>query len=59
VQKQAGVRPPQEVGQHGLGLARAALDVDRLEDGDDVLEEELGVGAAAEGLCLLLLLFVF
>jgi hypothetical protein len=59
VQEQAGVLPPQEVGQHGLGLAGAALDVDRLEDGDDVLEEELGVGAAAEGLCLLLLLFVF
>jgi hypothetical protein len=36
VQEQPRVRPPQEVGQHRLGLARAALQVDCLEDGDDV-----------------------
>jgi hypothetical protein len=36
MQKQPRVLPPQKIGQHRLGLARAALQVDRLEDGDDV-----------------------
>jgi hypothetical protein len=48
VQKEAGVVAPEKVGQHGLGLALTALDVDRLEDGDGVFEQELGVIAAAQ-----------
>lgn len=43
VPKQRRVLPPQKIPQHPRRLARAALDVDCLEDGDDVLEEELGV----------------
>jgi hypothetical protein len=47
------VLAPQKISQQRLGLARAgaALDVDRLEDGDDVFEEELGiVGAPVVGI---------
>ena len=60
VQEQARVRPPQEVGQQRLGVPRprAALDVDRLEDRDDVLEQELGVVGAPLSLPLLLLLLL-
>ena len=51
VQEQPRIFPAEELGEHLLRLALRALDVDRLEDGEDVLKEELGVGstAAAEG----------
>lgn len=47
MQKQPRVVPPQELRQHVLRLARAARQVHRLQDRDDVLEEELGVLASA------------
>ena len=47
VQEEPCVVPSQEVGEHVLRVAAAALCVDGLEDGDDVLEEELGVVDAA------------
>lgn len=40
-------RPAEEIGQHDFCLARAVLEVDCFEDGDDVLEEELGVVVGA------------
>ena len=47
VQEEAGGIAAEEIGQHGLGLAGAAARVDRLEDGDGVLEQELGVAGSA------------
>ena len=56
VQKEPSVVPPQEVGEHILRMAAAALCVDGLENGDDVLQEELGVvdaaGCARRGRCV-------
>ena len=43
VQEQPRVVPSEELLQHLLGLPAAAFDVDRLEDCDDVLEQEFGV----------------
>ncbi len=47
MQKQAGVRPAEEIGQQVFGLTGAVLQVDCLQDGKDVLEQEGGVVAAA------------
>ena len=46
VQEQPRVVPSEELLQHLLGLPAAALGVDRLEDRDDVLEQEFGVVGA-------------
>jgi len=46
VQEQPRVVPSEELLQHLLGLPAAAFDVDRLEDRDDVLEQEFGVVGA-------------
>lgn len=50
MQEQAGVGPAEEVGEQRLGLAGAVLQVDRLEDGEGVFEQEGGVVSAAVGL---------
>ena len=50
MQKQAGVGPAKEVRQQRLGLAGAVLQVDSLEDGEGVFEQEGGVVSAAVGL---------
>jgi hypothetical protein len=46
VQEQPRVVPSEELLQHLLGLPAAAFGVDRLEDRDDVLEQEFGVVGA-------------
>ena len=46
VQEQPRVVPSDELLQHLLGLPAAAFGVDRLEDRDDVLEQEFGVVGA-------------
>ena len=43
VQEQLRVVPPQEIRQHILRLPRAPHHIHRLEDSDDVFEEELGI----------------
>ena len=47
VQEQPRVVPSEELLQHLFGLPAAAFDVDRLEDRDDVLEQEFGVVGAS------------
>lgn len=43
MQEQTRVVSTEELLQHLLGLAGTALDIDRPENGDDVLEQELGI----------------
>ena len=44
--EQPGVIATEKVGEHVFGLAAAALNIDRLENGDNVFEEEFGVVAS-------------
>lgn len=43
MEEYTAVLPPKEVAEEILGMSVASLDVDSLEDGNDILQHELGV----------------